>query len=78
MKTNVQTLDASAIGLNAESLKSILWENLTGLKSGEIQPQQADAMASQAREILKTVKLELEITKAAGQAVSETLRAFPE
>ena len=64
--------------LNAASLKSVLWDNLNGLKSGDIQPSQADAMAAQAREILKTVKLELDITKASGAAVTHSLKAFPE
>lgn len=64
--------------LNAKNLKEILWNNLQGLQSGEVQLSQADGMATQAREILRVVKIELEITKQSGQAVTERLKAFPE
>lgn len=64
--------------LNAKNLKEILWANLQGIKDGSVQVSQADAMATQAREILRTVKTELEITKQSGQAVTEKLKQFPE
>lgn len=51
--------------LSAENLKSALWETLHGIKDGSILPGQGDAIASQAREILRTVKIQLQI---AGQA----------
>lgn len=51
--------------LSAENLKGALWETLHGIKSGNILPGQGDAIASQAREILRTVKIQLQI---AGQA----------
>ena len=40
--------------LNAVNLKKALWETLTGLKGGKIQYTDADAIASQAREIIRT------------------------
>ena len=64
--------------LNAKNLKEILWNNLQGIQNGEIQISQADGMATQAREILRTVKIELEISKQSGKAVSEKLKLFPE
>lgn len=64
--------------LNAKNLKKILWDNLQGVQNGTVQPAQADAMASQAREILKTVKTELEICKQSGKPVSDKLQKFPE
>lgn len=64
--------------LNAKNLKDKLWANLQGIESGDIQLTQADGMATQAREILRVVKTELEITKQSGQAVTEKLKAFPE
>ena len=64
--------------LNAKNLKTMLWNNLNGIADGTIQPSQADSMASQAREILKTVKTELEICKQSGKPVSDKLQKFPE
>jgi len=64
--------------LNAKNLKKILWDNLQGIQNGNVQPAQADSMASQAREILKTVKTELEICKQSGKPVSDKLQKFPE
>ncbi len=51
--------------LTAENMKTALWETLHGIKDGSILPGQGDAIASQAREILRTVKIQLQI---AGQA----------
>lgn len=51
--------------LSAENLKEALWETLHMIKDGEILPGQGDAIASQAREILRTVKIQLQI---AGQS----------
>ena len=51
--------------LSAENMKGALWETLHGIKDGSILPGQGDAIASQAREILRTVKIQLQI---AGQA----------
>lgn len=51
--------------LSAENLKGALWETLHAIKNGDILPGQGDAIASQAREILRTVKIQLQI---AGQA----------
>ena len=64
--------------LNAKNLKDKLWNNLQGIESGDVQLSQADGMATQAREILRTVKIELEIAKQSGQSVSDKLKAFPE
>src|SRR5579863_5619518 len=51
--------------LSASSLKDILWETLTDLKSENILPTRADAIAAQSREILRTIKVQLQV---AGQA----------
>ena len=56
--------------LTAENLKNALWDTLKCIKSGQIQPAQGDAIAAQAREILRTVKVQ--------QAVSvQTKRNLP-
>lgn len=47
--------------LSAVNLKQALWETLHAVKADKMLPGQADAIASQAREILRTVKVQLQI-----------------
>lgn len=47
--------------LSAVNLKQALWETLQDIKSDKMQPAQGDAIASQAREILRTVKVQLQV-----------------
>lgn len=47
--------------LSAVALKQALWETLNDIKSDKMQPAQGDAIASQAREILRTVKVQLQV-----------------
>lgn len=56
--------------LTATNLKNALWETLNEVKKGKKQPAEADAIASQAREILRTVKVQL-------QVVSQSKRVVP-
>lgn len=56
--------------LTAVSLKQALWETLQDIKSDKMQANQGDAIASQAREILRTVKVQLQIA-------SHTKRSVP-
>lgn len=51
--------------LSAINLKAVLWETLNEIKSDKMQAAQGDAIAAQAREILRTVKVQLQI---AGQS----------
>ena len=51
--------------LTASGLKDVLWETLIDLRTDGIQANRADAIAAQAREILRTVKVQLQV---AGQA----------
>lgn len=64
--------------LNASSLKAALWETLNELKSGAVQPGQGDAIAAQAREILRTVKVQLQITSQSKRSVPADVIAFAE
>jgi hypothetical protein len=64
--------------LNAKNLKETLWETLNKVKDGELQPSQADSVATQAREILRTVKTQLQITSLAKRNVSTELIDFSE
>ena len=49
--------------LNASNLKAALWDTLNGLKDGAVQPGQGDAIAAQAREILRTTNTQLRISQ---------------
>jgi hypothetical protein len=64
--------------LNASNLKSALWSTLQDLRSGSIQPGQGDAIASQAREILRTVKTQLQVTQQSKRSVPADVIAFAE
>jgi len=64
--------------LTAVNLKSALWDTLNELKTGSIQPGQADAIASQAREILRTVRTQLLITSQAKRSVPADVITFAE
>ena len=62
--------------LNAVNLKAALWSTLNQVKRGEITPGTGDVVASQAREILRTVRAQLAIFAQAGKAVSDELIDF--
>ena len=64
--------------LTAVNLKDALWTTLNELKTGSVQPGQADAIASQAREILRTVRMQLMVTSQAKRSVPADVINFAE
>lgn len=62
--------------LNAKNLKQALWETMNRVKSGRMQPGQGDAVASQAREILRAVKVQMQIAKQAEHDLSRDVIEF--
>lgn len=64
--------------LTATNLKNALWETLNAVKDGNKQPAEADAIASQAREILRTVKVQLQIVSQSKRSVPADVIAFAE
>lgn len=62
--------------LNAVTLKKQLWETLHEIKNGSMDAAKGDAIASQAREILRTTKTQLSIMDKARMDVSEELKNF--
>jgi len=62
--------------LDAIELKRTLWATLQGIRAGEVTPQSADAIACQAREILRCVKTQLAIFQQANETVSKELVDF--
>ena len=64
--------------LTATNLKNALWETLNGIKDGTVQAASGDAIASQAREILRTVKVQLQISNQAKRSVPLEVITFSE
>lgn len=64
--------------LNAGNLKQELWKTLNDLRAGKIQPGHGDAIASQAREILRTVRTQLMVTGQAKRPVPTDCLTFAE
>lgn len=65
-------------GLSAVNLKNELWETLQQIKGDQMQPAQGDAIASQAREILRTIKVQLQICTHAKRNVPTEVIDFAE
>lgn len=64
--------------LKATALKDVLWETLNNVRTNQMQANRADAIASQAREILRTVKTQLQVTNAANRPVPRDIVHFAE
>ena len=64
--------------LSASSLKDILWETLTDLKTEQMMPNRADAIAAQSREILRTIKVQLQVAGQAKRQVPQEIIEFSE
>ena len=64
--------------LTASSLKNALWETLNKIRGGSMQPAEGDSIASQAREILRTVKVQLQIAQVAKRNVPTEVIDFSE
>jgi hypothetical protein len=64
--------------LTASNLKEVLWSTMKDLQGGNIQPGQGDAVAAQAREILRTVRTQLAVVGQAKRSVPVEVIAFAE
>ena len=64
--------------LSAVNLKNALWETLNSTKSDTMQPAQGDAIASQAREILRTIKVQLQVAAQSKRSVPLEIIEFTE
>lgn len=62
--------------LNADALKSELWDSLMGLKQGNLDAATGNAVASQAREILRTIRTQLIILDKSHAEVTKELKDF--
>jgi hypothetical protein len=64
--------------LTATNLKSALWDTLNAIKSGGMHAAEADAIASQAREILRTTNTQLRIAQQSKRPISADVISFAE
>lgn len=64
--------------LTAKNLKDSLWDTLQKVQSGKIAPAEADSVATQAREILRTTNTQLQIFRQAKRNVSIGVINFAE
>lgn len=64
--------------LSATALKSALWETLNAVKEDKMDASRADAVASQAREILRTTNTQLRVAQQAKRPVSADVIKFSE
>ena len=64
--------------LTATNLKNALWETLNAVKDGSMQPGQGDAVAAQAREIIRTTNVQLRIAQQTKRSVSLDVIEFAE
>lgn len=64
--------------LTATNLKNALWATLNQIRNEEMQPGQGDAIACQAREILRTVKVQLSVAAQTNRKVPAEVIDFSE
>ena len=69
---------SSPSNLSAVNLKNALWTTLQAVKSKKMTPGHADAVAAQAREILRTVKVQLLVSGQTGRQVPTEVIEFSE
>ena len=62
--------------VTAPALKDALWDTMTELRENKIDPAVADSIASQAREIIRTSRLQLNISRQAKVDVPQELLTF--
>lgn len=75
--TNTAT-PGKELTLSATNLKETLWDTLKQIKSDQMLPGQGDAIAAQAREILRTVKVQLQVAAQAKRLVPTDVIQFTE
>ncbi len=62
----------------ATALKERLWLALDGVQTGRMTTETANAIATQSREIVRIIKVELEIKKQMVEPVNKATAAFVE
>lgn len=73
-----QTKQPADTKLTASNLKNVLWKTLNDIRSGDMQAGDGDAIACQAREILRTVKVQLSVAAQTNRKVPTEVVDFSE
>lgn len=71
-------MSSASVELTAVSLKNSLWDTLNKLKAKKVLPGHGDAIAAQAREILRTIKIQLAISGHTNRPVPYEVVEFSE
>lgn len=69
---------SEANNLTAVNLKNILWDTINKVKSNEMTAGNADAVACQAREIIRTVRTQLMVSSQSGRPIPTEVVEFSE
>lgn len=64
--------------LTATNLKNVLWDTLLKVKSGKMDAGQADSVATQAREILRTTSVQLKVASQSNRVIAKDVVDFAE
>ena len=64
--------------LTATALKNVLWDTLNEVKTGTMDPGNADSIATQAREIIRTTNTQLRISHQTKRPVPTDVINFSE
>lgn len=64
--------------LTATNLKNVLWETLNKVKDGEMDAGAADSIATQSREIMRTINVQLSVARQTKRQVPMEIVEFSE
>ncbi len=62
--------------LTAKNLKEELWGVLQDVRTGKIEPQMAESVASQSREIIRVLRVQQSIIKQASESITAEMLQF--
>lgn len=73
-----KTIKTNAQELTATNLKNVLWETLNKVKDGEMDAGAADSIATQSREIMRTINVQLQVARQTKRQVPMEIIDFSE
>lgn len=73
-----KTNQAKIQELTATNLKNALWETLNKVRSGDMDAGQADSVATQSREIMRTINVQLQVARQTKRQVPMEIVDFSE
>jgi hypothetical protein len=73
-----KTVKAERQELTATNLKNVLWDTLNKVKDGEMDAGAADSIATQSREIMRTINVQLSVARQTKRQVPMEIVDFSE